>query len=189
MQNRNLRNIRVPKKQRGLTLIELAVGLAIVLAISALVVGVYTTTSRSQRTNDVQTQLTQIASQVRSMAPQGSYTGIDDTVLARSKKVPEAWVVDNAGTPEIRHPFGGSFDIAPASVNGGTDNGFAITVDELPVAACNDIVTNSQANFAEIDVGSTPLKTYGAAAVDAGTISTACTPATGDTVSVTFTAV
>lgn len=185
MQNRNLRNLRAPKNQKGLTLIELAVGLAIVLAISALVVGVYTTTSRSQRTNDVQTQLTQIASQVRSMAPQGNYTDIDEQVLINSKKIPDAWVADNAGTKTITNPFGGTFDIAP-----NTDpNAFDIVVTDLPVAACNDIITNSQANFAAIVTPTGTVKELNGAAADAATIANRCTPASGDVIQVTFTAV
>ena len=189
MQNRNLRNIRAPKNQKGLTLIELAVGLAIVLAITALVVGVYTTTSRSQRTNDVQTQLTQISSQVRSMAPTGNFDGITHAVLANSKKIPESWVGGTAAAPTITTPFGGTIEVVQADVNGGTANGFDIVLNDLPVAACNDIITNSQANFVEIVTNIGSVKAYGADAAAAAAIATNCTPATGDTVDVTFTAV
>lgn len=188
MQNRNLRNIRVPKKQRGLTLIELAVGLAIVLAITALVVGVYTTTSRSQRTNDVQTQLTQISSQVRSLAPAGNFAGITTKVLADSQKIPDSWIGGTAAAPTITTPFGGTIAVAEADLAPGTDNAFTITVNDLPVAACNDIITNSLANFVIINAGATDVKTVADPDAAPADIATACA-ATGDTVDVIFTAV
>lgn len=191
---RNLRNLRTPKNQKGLTLVELAIGLTIVLAVTALVIGVSITTTRSQRTNDVQTQLTTITSQLRTLAPSGNYNGITELVLANSKKIPDSWLtLDGSGVPTgIATPFGGAYDIAAAAVNGGTDNGFSITISELPVSACTDIVTNAQANFLKVTAGAAAavIKDFGdpnaTGATIAGTCSTAAAGA--ETVDVTFVA-
>lgn len=190
---RNLRNIRAPKNQKGLTLIELAIGLTIVLAVTALIIGVSITTTRSQRTNDVQTQLTSITAAVRGLAPGGNYTGIDTATLVNSKKLPEAWLVKtdpDAETADIKNPFGGQYNVEAADVNGGTGNGFTVSVEDVPVAACADIISNSQANYAEITIGTKAAKTFGGAALSGADIANDCNAqATNDLVTVEFTAV
>lgn len=191
---RNLRNLRTPKNQKGLTLVELAIGLTIVLAVTALVIGVSITTTRSQRTNDVQTQLTTITSQLRTLAPSGNYNGITELVLANSKKIPDSWLtLDGSGVPTgIATPFGGAYDIAAASINSGTDNGFSITISKLPVSACTDIVTNAQANFLKVTAGAAAavIKNFSGPNATGATIAGTCSTAAAgaETVDVTFVA-
>lgn len=194
---RNLRNIRAPKNQKGLTLVELAIGLTIVLAVTALVIGVSITTTRSQRTNDVQTQLTTITSQLRTLAPSGNYDGITELVLANSKKIPDSWLtLDGSGVPTgIATPFGGKYVILAADVNGapaGTKNGFQVTISDLPISACTDIVTNAQANFLKVTAGAAaaPIKDEGDPNATGATIASTCSTAAAgaETVDVTFVA-
>lgn len=157
MQRHNTLKNRKFHKQAGLTLLELSIGLAIVLAIAALAIGIGTTTSTTQRASDAQTQVLQIAAAARAATVNGSYEGVNASILARTEKVPSAWVGPNGTT--LSNPFGGQYILTPinlsnagapsATCSATTDpcNAVAITVDQLPPSACSSLITNASANF------------------------------------------
>lgn len=162
------------KKQRGLTLIELAIGLTIVLAVTALVIGVSVATTRSQRTNDIQTQITSIVSALRSISVGGSYAGISADALARSGKLPQAWIADVDSEKVIRTPFAGDYVIRPGSDAGADDAAFALDVPGLPVSACVDIATVMQRGFLGVNTTSEQIKPLGGANAEADDIISKC---------------
>ncbi len=157
----NLKNSKY-RKQAGLTLLELSIGLGIVLAIAALAIGIGTVVQTTQRSSDAQTQLLQIAAAARQAAVGGAYDGITSGILARQGRVPAAWIGSTGTT--ISNPFGGEYVLAPANLaaNGtvaltcnsttGTTpcNAIAITVNQLQPSACTSLINNSSGNFAVI---------------------------------------
>lgn len=175
------------RKQAGLTLLELSIGLGIVLAIAALAIGIGTTTSATQRSADAQTQLLQIAAAARQAGINGSYEGVTAAVLARTDKVPVAWVGGTPAAPILNNPFGGQYTLLPQNVDaagveaactpGGPCNGLRITATALPPSACSSMISNASANFPIIREAAVDIKNDRAAtppAFNADTISTRC---------------
>lgn len=173
------------KKQAGFNLIELMIAIGIILALIGLALGLAPLVRGDQKTTEVQQQVGQIASQTQALG-RGKYTGITEATLVNAGKVPAGWV--NAAGTGINHADGGAVTIAAANVNGGTDNGAALTFTDVSKSSCVSVLTNSQENFAEIGTNIVPAaKAFGAAPMTAAQIVTACTPASGDKVTMTLT--
>ncbi|EFP9423818.1 pilus assembly protein, partial [Shigella dysenteriae] len=124
------------KLQRGLSLIEASM----VLALSAIVVsGVmyyYQSASDNNKTQNTVSELMSIVSAVNGLyAGQQNYKGLDGAVLYNTSAVPENY--KGAGN-KITHPFGDKIEIGP--VNGG-DDGYYVLLNKIPKAACVNLAT------------------------------------------------
>jgi len=174
------------KNQAGLTLLELSLALGLALAIAAIAIGFYTTTSGTRASADMQTQLLGLTSAARQTGVNGDYFGVDSSVLARARKVPAAWI----GTPAdpalaIKSAVGGVYIITPRTWNGTVSaactaapcNAFQIEATAVPADACNTVVNSSAANFVNITVGATPVKSTTVPMTSAN-LATACDNAT-----------
>jgi len=176
------------KKQAGLTLIEIMIALAIALVIAAVTIGLAANTRKDSRTNEVQTQVLQLGSQLQTIGRGNKYTGVTTKVLVDSGKVPKEWVTGTAAVPVINHAHGGTVAVAASSVNSGTDNAATMTVTNVEQSACTSILTNVQGHFAAIGKAAVgDVKAYGAVPLTPAQVVTACTPASGDSVTLMLT--
>lgn len=151
------------KKQRGVTLLEIGLGLVIALVIFGILFQVFTSTSQSQQADQAQKTLLALVTGAKSLAQNGRYTGLTTTVMINSGKVPDGLA---SGTT-INNPFGGVFDLVAANVAGGTGNAFAICMTNVGRSECNSLVSGSSGAFGRIGVA---------------TGSTACSGTAGTTV-------
>lgn len=125
------------KFQKGLSLIEASM----VLALSAIVVsGVmyyYQSASDNNKTQNTVSELMSIVSAINGLyAGQQNYSGLTETVLYNTSAVPENYKdTTNNG---ITHPFGDSINIGP--VNNG-DSGYYVLLNNIPKAACINLAT------------------------------------------------
>ena len=120
-------------RQRGLTLIEAAMVLAIATLVVAGIMIFFQSASINNKTNEAMAQLNSLQSSVRSVyAGQSTYVGLTEADLINAKTVPSKMV---SGTG-LRHAFNAAITIAPASV-GGTDNAFTVTYVGVPQEACS----------------------------------------------------
>ena len=104
-------NLRKNKMEKGLSLIEASM----VLALSAIVVsGVmfyYQSASDSNKTQNTISQVMSVMSAINGLyVGQASYDGLSDTVLYNSSAVPENYKDKNK---KIKNPFGGILHVAP----------------------------------------------------------------------------
>ncbi|HFX7415790.1 TPA: type 4 pilus major pilin [Escherichia coli] len=126
-------NLRKNKMEKGLSLIEASM----VLALSAIVVsGVmfyYQSASDSNKTQNTISQVMSVMSAINGLyVGQASYDGLSDTVLYNSSAVPENYKDKN----KIKNPFGGILHVAPN--NGG---GYALLLDKVPKSSCVNIAS------------------------------------------------
>ncbi|HFI7911483.1 TPA: type 4 pilus major pilin [Escherichia coli] len=127
-------NLRKNKMEKGLSLIEASM----VLALSAIVVsGVmfyYQSASDSNKTQNTISQVMSVMSAINGLyVGQASYDGLSDTVLYNSSAVPENYKDKNK---KIKNPFGGILHVAPN--NGG---GYALLLDRVPKSSCVNIAS------------------------------------------------
>lgn len=145
------------KMEKGLSLIEASM----VLALSAIVVsGVmfyYQSASDSNKTQNTVSQVMSVMSAINGLyVGQASYAGLTDEVLLNSSAVPENY--KDKTKKKINNPFGGELKVAPTT-NGG---GYILSLNGVPKSSC--------VNIASMNLG-TSLQGVGV-----GTISAASAP-------------
>ncbi|HIA8256873.1 TPA: type 4 pilus major pilin [Escherichia coli] len=126
-------NLRKNKMEKGLSLIEASM----VLALSAIVVsGVmfyYQSASDSNKTQNTISQVMSVMSAINGLyVGQASYDGLSDTVLYNSSAVPENYKDKN----KIKNPFGGILHVAPNN-----RGGYALLLDKVPKSSCVNIAS------------------------------------------------
>ncbi|EQA0898640.1 pilus assembly protein [Escherichia coli] len=137
--------------QKGLSLIEASM----VLALSAIVVsGVmyyYQSASDNNKTQNTVSELMSIVSAVNGLyAGQQNYSGLTEKVLYNTSAVPENY--KNAATQGITHPFGDSINVGPRGTNG--EDGYYVMLNQIPKAACINLATmNFGTSMAGVGVG------------------------------------
>lgn len=136
MQNTTMKQKIKKRAEKGLSLIEASM----VLALSAIVVsGVmfyYQSASDSNKTQNTVSQVMSVMSAINGLyVGQASYTGLSDTVLYNSSAVPANYK-GTSGT--INNPFGGRLHVAP---NNGSSGGYALLLDGIPQSSCVNIAS------------------------------------------------
>ncbi len=130
------------KKQKGLTLIELIAGLAIVAAVIVGALSLFNNANSGQKSGQIVTDSVAMRSAIRHLfSGTGSYTPSGasvNNVLAKSSKVPTSIRVDTS-TPTAT--FGHAFNGTIATTIMGTY--FYITYNNIPQDACINILTGS----------------------------------------------
>lgn len=126
------------KFQKGLSLIEASM----VLALSAIVVsGVmyyYQSASDNNKTQNTVSELMSIVSAVNGLyAGQQNYSGLTKEVLYNTSAVPENY--KNTQTKDITHPFGDKIEVGPVGPAG--ENGYYVLLRQIPKAACINLAT------------------------------------------------
>ncbi|EOM9396964.1 TPA: type 4 pilus major pilin [Escherichia coli] len=127
-------DLRKNKMEKGLSLIEASM----VLALSAIVVsGVmfyYQSASDSNKTQNTVSQVMSVMSAINGLyVGQASHDGLSDAVLYNSSAVPANY---KGGTNEINNPFGGRLHVAPNA-----RGGYALLLDGVPKSSCVNIAS------------------------------------------------
>ncbi|END4663284.1 pilus assembly protein [Escherichia coli] len=130
-------NLRKNKMEKGLSLIEASM----VLALSAIVVsGVmfyYQSASDSNKTQNTVSQVMSVMSAINGLyVGQASYTGLTDNVLLNSSAVPENY--KDKTNNKINNPFGGKLHVVQ---NTGAGGGYALLLDGVPKSSCVNIAS------------------------------------------------
>lgn len=125
-------NLRKNKMEKGLSLIEASM----VLALSAIVVsGVmfyYQSASDSNKTQNTVSQVMSVMSAINGLyVGQASYDSLSNEVLYNSSAVPANY---KAGG-KINNPFGGELSVAPNKV------GYTLRLDGVPKSSCVNIAS------------------------------------------------
>ncbi len=179
--------LRKNKMEKGLSLIEASM----VLALSAIVVsGVmfyYQSASDSNKTQNTVSQVMSVMSAINGLyVGQASYNGLSDTVLYNSSAVPANYKGSTTG--EINNPFGGRLHVVQ---NTGPSKGYALHLEGVPQSSCVNIASMNLGTSLQgvgvgitINSGSTPVNLKAPAspgAVKPGEVYSALTPANAAT--------
>lgn len=173
------------RRQRGITLIEIMIGIAIALVIAAIAIGLAVAARRDAVTQDVQNQVLRVNEVAASLARGGNYTGITETVLCNTGKL--------EGLCQPATGGGGGFDLTNAA--GGDINvtveagnrGLAIAVTNLPISSCVTLGSNLQNNFTQTSLAGSIVRTTNDDPATSAQITNACNGA-GSEVEVVFVA-
>lgn len=164
------------KEEKGLSLIESAMVLALAATVTAGVMFYYQSASDSNKTQAAISEVMSATSAINGLyIGQSSYSGLDASVLKNSSAIPDNYKKND----EIMNPFGGKLTVEAAS---GTSPayGYSLKLDKLPKSACISLATlNLGTSAAGYGINSTGLTANSNGSFDTSAKSkkTAITPA------------
>jgi prepilin-type N-terminal cleavage/methylation domain-containing protein len=121
--------------QRGLTLIELMLVIAVSGVISYAAYQTYTSTSNSASASAEANNLTAINAKVHNLyAGRGAYTNLSNTVLANVNGFPPSMILTSATPAVATNTWGGTVTVLPASP------GFTIEYANVTVQGCAELL-------------------------------------------------
>lgn len=128
------------KEEKGLSLIESAMVLALAATVTAGVMFYYQSASDSNKTQSAISEVMSATSAINGLyIGQSDYSGLDARVLINSSAIPDNYKDKTAN--KIRNPFGGDLEVGPKGTNGASGFGYHITLGNLPKSACVSLAT------------------------------------------------
>lgn len=165
------------RKQRGFTLVELAVVLAIIVLAAAGIIARQRSTNQTAQVQAEAGNLQAIVGKINStFAGRSSYSGATTAFLLAQGAFPSSMV--NGAT--VVNTWNGSVTVAPGTGNTSVD----ITYGAVPTSACIELVANSSRSYRGVTVGTTAVKTSTQSEADLAATQTACSASS--TVAVIF---
>lgn len=151
------------RKQAGLTLIELAIALAVAAALLFGLFYVVNTANAKRKTSSEVQNLTMMANDIRAkFAGQGDFAGLTAGTLIQLGVPPQSMISGSALSSSFSTPVA----VAAANINGQANDGFEFTYTNFPANACADFVMAAASNFAKVTLGSMIIKNIGTGATD-----------------------
>lgn len=178
MQRSNLNKMVVFNKQRGVSIVELLIWLA--LAALVIIGGVIGANSfiAGNKTRQETEELPVIFTKIQKVYSQSaSYNGMTLAILINNRVFP-ADRVTSATT--VVNRFGGAVTVAAANVTG-TDDGAALTYAGVPEEGCIDLVSAMARSAAKISVDTVVVKAVGGT-LNVATLGTNCNDSTANTI-------
>ncbi|HII0648225.1 TPA: type 4 pilus major pilin [Salmonella enterica subsp. enterica serovar Yopougon] len=134
-----MRNVLMKKYEKGLSLIEASM----VLALSAIVIsGVMFYYQSASDSNKTQNTISEVMSTIAAInglyVGQSSYAGLGNAILHNSSAIPQSYKGSGENSTTITNPFGGEMNVYPGAKN---TNMYSITLTQIPQSACLNIAS------------------------------------------------
>lgn len=161
--------------------------IAILLGLAVLVIGIigsftmFQSASQSANAQSVQQAVESIfANMSQQFATNPNFTGLTIASAAEAGVFPSNWVSGTGTNETVQDPWGGVVTLVSAGVNGGTDNGWTLTVPNVPVSECTQVASFYTPQTSSITVNGTSVwsnSSYGGSSTGAplpATVQAAC---------------
>ncbi len=126
------------KYEKGLSLIESAMVLALAATVTAGVMFYYQSASDSNKTQNAISEVMSATSAINGLyIGQTSYTGLKESILLNTSAIPDNY--KDTDSQKITNPFGGNLLVGPA--NDSSNYGYYLTLDGLSKSACVSLAT------------------------------------------------
>lgn len=136
----NILNQKKKKFEKGLSLIESAMVLALAATVTAGVMFYYQSASDSNKSQSAISLVMSATSAINGLyIGQAGYSGLNSSVLINSSAIPDTY--KNAKDNTINNPFGGKLVPEAAQGAGLPHFGYALTLNGLPKSACISLAT------------------------------------------------
>lgn len=124
------------KEEKGLSLIESAMVLALAATVTAGVMFYYQSASDSNKTQSAISEVMSATSAINGLyIGQSNYSNLSADVLINSSAIPDNYKKDG----QIMNPFGGTLTVTAG--NGNHGYGYSLKLDKLPKSACISLAT------------------------------------------------
>lgn len=128
------------KEEKGLSLIESAMVLALAATVTAGVMFYYQSASDSNKTQAAISEVMSATSAINGLyIGQTNYSGLGPSVLINSSAIPENY--KNTANNKITNPFGGDLEVSASTGNSSNLYGYSLKLTALPKSACVSLGT------------------------------------------------
>ncbi|TFN57870.1 type 4 pilus major pilin [Escherichia coli] len=143
------------KEEKGLSLIESAMVLALAATVTAGVMFYYQSASDSNKTQAAISEVMSATSAINGLyIGQSSYSGLQAKVLVNSSAIPDNY--KDTTSNKILNPFGGELKVGTPTQT--SSFGYSLTLENLPKSACINLATlNLGTSAAGYGIGMTNL--------------------------------
>ncbi len=125
------------KYEKGLSLIESAMVLALAATVTAGVMFYYQSASDSNKTQNAISEVMSATSAINGLyIGQTSYDGLTSSILLNTSAIPDNY--KDTANSKITNPFGGNLLVGPAT---NSNYGYYLTLDGLSKSACVSLAT------------------------------------------------
>ncbi len=129
------------KEEKGLSLIESAMVLALAATVTAGVMFYYQSASDSNKTQSAISEVMSATSAINGLyIGQSGYTGLQASVLTNSSAIPDNYKTGTGSSAKISNPFGGELQVGASSDTNGSF-GYYLHLTGLPKSACISLAT------------------------------------------------
>ncbi|EOZ7835933.1 type 4 pilus major pilin [Escherichia coli] len=129
------------KKEKGLSLIESAMVLALAATVTAGVMFYYQSASDSNKTQAAISEVMSATSAINGLyIGQPNYDALGASILVNSSAIPENYKIGSGTNAKISNPFGGELTVGSAN-NNNNSFGYFLTLTGLPKSACISLAT------------------------------------------------
>ncbi|HGG1191178.1 TPA: type 4 pilus major pilin [Escherichia coli] len=126
------------KEEKGLSLIESAMVLALAATVTAGVMFYYQSASDSNKTQAAISEVMSATSAINGLyIGQSDYSELTESVLTNSSAIPDNYKKNN----KIMNPFGGDLNVSSAPAGNNSGYGYRLTLTQLPKSACISLAT------------------------------------------------
>jgi type II secretory pathway pseudopilin PulG len=126
-------------RKRGVTLIEAVLYISIALALIVGGLVFFQQASLAQRVNSAVRNISAVASETRGLYQSSSnFSGFTQSTLVNAGAVPSSIVTSTGG---LQNEWGGPILGEAANVDGTANDGFSVTYENVPLAACARLAT------------------------------------------------
>ncbi len=126
------------KEEKGLSLIESAMVLALAATVTAGVMFYYQSAADSNKTQSAISEVMSATSAINGLyIGQSNYNELNSGVLINSSAIPDNY--KDKGSNAIRNPFGGDLNVTPST--GAAGYGYKLELTKLPKSACISLAT------------------------------------------------
>ncbi len=160
------------KGEKGLSLIESAMVLALAATVTAGVMFYYQSASDSNKTQSAISEVMSATSAINGLyIGQSNYDNLSAKVLINSSAIPDNY----KNNEKIMNPFGGELLVTPGN---GSQYGYSLKLDKLPKSACISLATlNLGTSAAGYGINVTAVSSFGSNISPTEAKNTSITPA------------
>ncbi|HDP5042775.1 TPA: pilus assembly protein [Escherichia coli] len=160
------------KGEKGLSLIESAMVLALAATVTAGVMFYYQSASDSNKTQSAISEVMSATSAINGLyIGQSNYDNLSAKVLINSSAIPDNY----KNNEKIMNPFGGELLVTPGN---GSQYGYSLKLDKLPKSACISLATlNLGTSAAGYGINVTTVSSFGSNISPTEAKNTSITPA------------
>ncbi|HBD2863172.1 TPA: pilus assembly protein [Escherichia coli] len=126
------------KAEKGLSLIESAMVLALAATVTAGVMFYYQSASDSNKTQSAISEVMSATSAINGLfIGQSGYSGLNVSVLNNSSAIPDNYKKGS----KVMNPFGGDLEVKTPTASSNNAYGYALNLTQLPKSACISLAT------------------------------------------------
>lgn len=167
--------LNIKNNKKGFTLVEILLVVGFIAIASIGIYVVYNKVNSGGKANAEARNLDVLRAGIKNLyGANNNYNGINAQIVDQAGITPDVMNTN----PTITNSFGGAVTIGAVNLGTGTNNGFAITYNNVPPDVCAKLVPTAGAQFDQVTIGAagagTVAKAFGSNFINPANVAAGC---------------